>query len=1020
MCIVDDDDFQLEEEDFYSSADIIHESTPPLPIQPPPPSQHRQLHERRSPQPVPLAVSLRNLSQQPPTGIKPWLSQNDMPTAVTSSEDLDNNYHFLEQENNNLNTMERNGYGDFVQGYYDLGVDDDTLYDMNKNPPPVWRPEDSNLPAPPPLPPNRPHGFSELDANTSKLQLRTPILPKQTQDHGIPHPPPKPQSELSGSATFSPRMKLPSMFNFKDDPRFNKKLEEKRQELYGSNGVILRGRSISLNEVDDISQEFYESINDSHEAKAPLTLRVTSLHDDYSEAIADPIDYLEFESSMSGNNSRAGSLPPDLPPKTDSMQREISGLMHASPHNSFPLPARVAHPTVRSGHMPPPLLPSREQINPTQEPAPSSSVSQQPPSVTDDEDTPPPVPVRLSSNRSYPSLQEPPVFLGRSRSPDHRPTIAQDQLPQASSNFSQVLTDMLSSNVNRRMESSSPRPMSSPVDQGDFEISSEIYDDIHAVKTPQEEACLSMSYDDIVTSPPPLEPRRNQHAATDMHVARSYNDVFNNEPERSWPINEVPATMATSCEGKSTTDTEKALLQSLESKFHSRSSDSTDPVLPPPVKPKTSPEKKPKPRRFHAPPTKPKPAKSSQFPRVQQRTEQVIHSAPTSPKRVLSDPGLADVEEFGPDRRIPIVPMKPKPNKKPLVPSKPGLSDKLNVAIKPATNSRLPNNNKQKQLNSPGENQKEPLKQNVLNKPVPKEKPRVVQRSKLEDLQEGQKSAISATSIAPRTGPPPIGARTGPPPAARNGPLLLPVPARAAHSLSSVENQSSSENKGQLSATGRTGVVSTASRTRPPPTANRTGSPPTASRTGPPTTANRTGPPTTASRTGPPTTANRTGPPTTANRTGPPTTANRTGPPTTANRTGPPTTANRTGPPTTANRTGPPTTANRTGPPTTANRTGPPTTANRTGPPTTANRTGPPTTANRTGLPPTAGRTGPPLTQPKPPKAVTTMTQPPSMTPSEPWQRPPVPIPSTTKPPPVRPKPTQVAGKPPLQTPLCS
>ena len=861
MGVVDDEDgSQHDDEEFYASADFVHERTPPLPNQPPP---THGFHKEK-------------FLQQP--NFRTCFSQDDLHKIVGGTEYMSDNYHFLKDNVSSASsTMEKGDSSNCTQGYYDLGVDDQTIYDMNKNPPPVWKPEVRSRFSPPPLPPSRSERNSDVDVQTSrgKLHIMSPVLPQRSPDRSRPLPPPKPRPEVSGSATFSARMQLPSMFNFKNDPKFTKKLEEKRQELYGESGVIVRGRSISMGEVNGYTQENYASIDDISVKPPKLTLRVNSLQYDYAATDEDPLAYLEFESSISDSNSRAGSPPPEVPPKSDSLQREVWGIRH-TPGHSLPLPPLPLRSNKSRSHSPiqheastPPPLPSRELSYPPCEPALPPNIDNRLPIKTPPpcDDTPPPVPARLSSNRSRfgtepqsPSHQETeslqqPVFplVRHSSSPsnsltsDNRPPamLPQQSLP-LTSNFTQILADIMSSpRAQRRAKSAIITQTPSPQIHDNYEISSDVYDDVQALTV-----LTGTRYEDDIQLPASHNlTNHGEHSSREKEFTGTYDDMLDTN-QQSFPQVDSPPIIDRE-ESQPNKATEHALLRSLESRLQAKKSVAMN--HPPPVKPKISPEKKPKPRRFQPPPIMPKPGKTLLGNLTNKQAEEV-RTAPTSPKKTTGK-GVSGTSQPLMSRQDGDVKSTFKPGK-PIVPGKPVVAEK---PAKPAVASKpiLPAHNRS-QANKPGsgqgtEGESKPNSSEITRgaeKSVHPVEPRVSQRLTQTETRAGP------PPTAPRTGPPPIAPRTGPPPIAP--------------------------------------------RTGPPLTAPRTGPPPTAPKTGPPLTGPKTGGPLppVAAKANPLPTESVTGPSAAAvSRTGLSSGAGRTGLSSRAGRTGLSSAAGRTGPP---------------------------------------------------------------------------------------------------------------------------
>lgn len=402
---------------------------------------------------------------------------------------------------------------------------------MNKHPPPVWRPEidDGVQNPPPPLPPNRRERSSEPEEQLRRVlesessPVRKPRLPKAVHlspSRSKPLPPPKPKPDSASDISFCPKS-VPGggIFNFKNDPKFQSKLQEKRQELYGDTNDLSRGRSLSMGE----GEEFYES--------------VLFTVDDSSD------------------------LPPKLPPKTDTMKRETSGLPKRpiTPQHTPSRNATLAHLLQRSpphskshehiiqpsGASTPPPLPSRELVDPSLPPygtfglsparshlsnastyrgSPDSATYEEPKNPLDSEE-PPPVPVRLTSNRPSPSSE---LLSGHERRrnslPSPTPVPTRDYrkqlpLPDAHSMcesrlFTQALAGVLSSSPSDSTPVQPPRPPP-PLEHKE----SEVYDDVGSPS--QLNSTEEVVYEDIEPGPLVLS-----KSLDDLSFSASYDDVI--------------------------------------------------------------------------------------------------------------------------------------------------------------------------------------------------------------------------------------------------------------------------------------------------------------------------------------------------------------------------------------------------------------------------------------------------------------------------------------------------------------
>ena len=467
-----------EEQPIYHDID---DNTPPIPIDLQPPSARPKL---RSPIPqLKTSASMDNIE------------------SLTYDDPNPDNYHVLQNNGSLESSMEQPHYDD-------VGVDDRVVYTMNKNPPPVWRPEVDNL-RKPPLPPNRravssePEDFNRRGQPMSKSPLSSPA-------RRGPMPPPKPKQDQ----VVSPKLVggFGGLLGIKDDPKFKRKLQEKREEIYGGgNAPIHHTRSMSMGE----GEEFYESVL-------------------YTADDAGAYEKEEFEGP-----------PPRLLPKTDSMRKEV-GLLERSPPPP-PLPSREVmatssstgdmtrrngptrankHPSPRhpaqvsprhhsDGSTPntPPPLPSRELVNPSLPPfsLPASFASCQ------ELEAPPPVPSRNHSSETLRSGQplSPSKWNTLPMSPSHRvPTAFQLPNDHRSSDqqpFSRQLAQILTKSPGKQSPKSPPLARQGEID------SQEGYED---VQPPDEN--LEETYDDIA----PVSAGNNSRISQRHTLTESYDDIF--------------------------------------------------------------------------------------------------------------------------------------------------------------------------------------------------------------------------------------------------------------------------------------------------------------------------------------------------------------------------------------------------------------------------------------------------------------------------------------------------------------
>ena len=463
--------------------------------------------------------------------IKSAFSQNDIHECtyeepVLVNVDADNNYHMLADNG----TLERSrSIPD--QWYDDMGISDGVMYDMNKHPPPVWKPKGGTLQTPPPLPPDRRAVSSEPEERpkASKAQLRRPPLGVPlSPNRSKPLPPPKPKTSLPGSPGENfPASPMKDLFGIRDNPKFKHMLHEKRQELYGDS----RGRSFSTGD----EQECYDEV---------------------TFAADDP--------NSTGETVQKSSRPPSLPNRDHAPPRT-----RLEPH---PLPKTGSHPLHSSKTSPqhqgqsgdstptsPPPLPSRELVNPAM-PSFSSGVFKE--AATSPDPEAPPVPLRESSRRTH---AVPPAHDRHSKrrnslpSPNHSPTPFSDRaflpLPTAqrpgkaahaalANILSKPVRNTSSSPQHRlfkplpkphpptaskplRPTTSKPLPPTMPPEE-----SLEGYEDVNPDQYIDDEV-----YDDVIAgpvSPPPAPPSLNHDTTSpsshshhnQLHWSSSCNDIF--------------------------------------------------------------------------------------------------------------------------------------------------------------------------------------------------------------------------------------------------------------------------------------------------------------------------------------------------------------------------------------------------------------------------------------------------------------------------------------------------------------
>ena len=332
---------------------------------------------------------------------------------------------------------------DLAGGWYEsVGIDD--LEEMNRNPPPIWRSNLDVRASPPPLPKSNPlpykstkpserknyePKFNRLKKSFHSLRPKAEI-PEDSQDSGSVSS--SPQRHSHPVSKLLPPVKpkvmatklLPGAAevgaNLKNDPKFNRKLQERKQELYDSTEIrVSYGSPIS--EEEDVPLGKYEEITFSSKeppssvrpqrpitnAKDPPLVTMIENEEGYIDA-RQAQDYLSFESSTDRQRSRSPVdlsqllAEPPIPPRDNTPSPPLPPRGPISkPKLKKPLPRGQP----KKEHSPPltspPPLPSRNLINPAAQtrvktpPVPKRQQKQ----VTveeedDDEDTPPPVPRR--------------------------------------------------------------------------------------------------------------------------------------------------------------------------------------------------------------------------------------------------------------------------------------------------------------------------------------------------------------------------------------------------------------------------------------------------------------------------------------------------------------------------------------------------------------------------------------------------------------------------------------------------
>lgn len=393
---------------------------------------------------------------------------------------------------------------------------------MNKTPPPVWRPEFNKLRKTPPLPPDRravssgPVELQRKSLNLESLSTRRnlPVSkpPTSLANRSKPLPPPKCKPDSpSSNAIFNPQRGGGGMFGVKNDPKFQHKLHEKRQELYGASAhkdSLNRGRSFSMGG----GEEYYESVlftvddveheeNAEHTPQLPPKTETMLREQQQLSPPPPPLPSRDIAPSSTGYKQQP--LPSrDITPSstgykqqrvTMSPSRQMSPLhqVHEASSRLQPLPSPQHRGKGTTTSTSPPPLPSRELLNPH---LPSYDPSLVPDS---NEEAPPPVPLRQSSNRPQPITSFPQATLSpqkrRNSLPPSPTPIKNDRFKQLGTHKGEILEPQSFTHALAQIVSSFPKsPSRSSKPPQPLVESAEVYDDV----TPQQQPYVREMYDD--------------------------------------------------------------------------------------------------------------------------------------------------------------------------------------------------------------------------------------------------------------------------------------------------------------------------------------------------------------------------------------------------------------------------------------------------------------------------------------------------------------------------------------------
>lgn len=422
-----DDGAQTNQKNSYPVFD--DDRPPPVPssARPPKPLAHQPFHGNKKTPPIPPLKPKLPLPNQGENYEVPWDLLHKQRKEYDCEEE--------EEE-------------DLAGGWYEsVGVDD--LEEMNRNPPPIWRSSQAVRASPPPLPKSNPLPYkstkpserknyepkvpkfnNKLNKSFHSLRPKAEI-PEDSQDGGSvsgslqrhshpvskPFPPVKPKvmatKLLPGAAEVGA--------NLKNDPKFNRKLQERKQEVYDSTeirvsyGSPTSGEDVPLGKYEEItfpSKEPPSSIRPQRpvtNAKDPPLVTMIENEEGYIDA-RQAQDYLSFESSTDRQRSRSPVdlsqllADPPIPPRDNSPSPPLPPRGPISkPKLKKPLPRGQPKKEYSPSPTSPPPLPSRNLINPAAQtriksgdnpPVPKRQQKQVAVEDDDDEDTPPPVPRR--------------------------------------------------------------------------------------------------------------------------------------------------------------------------------------------------------------------------------------------------------------------------------------------------------------------------------------------------------------------------------------------------------------------------------------------------------------------------------------------------------------------------------------------------------------------------------------------------------------------------------------------------
>ena len=473
----------------------------------------------------------------PPSSLKPSYSEDDI-------------IELIYQDTNQAPQRQKRGGANSDQFYDDVGINESIIYAMNKNPPPIWRPGmDPSLTTPN----NECKGLNEAeDVATPPHALSAPL----------PLPSPRPRRSKSPAVSHHLQehgVQMPPIaeFNLTNDPKFKQKLQQKRQDLYDDREVVLRNRSISVGE---ISVKNVKSTDRASEGDLWASIELNSV---LCESPEDPVPYLDYETTKFIASDIISKRDPLPPSKSDGttwrhklfhQQAMAPQEQEGRAHSGSPIQNDIAPPLpslellhrlpyagssqdVSTSRTSAPIFPLTQELQ-------TSLASSRPSSLYSE--TPPPVPMRLSSNRTNfsantlvmtPSAQNDPLKFNRgnplarhhSESPTNSGMHERQKLPLPCSrnrnqigfdSFTNILAHVISSPNLKRKNVSAVRRLESEDTSSqqpeNLEQELDFYDDIQVRK--QRDSWLESS---VNASGDDFDPNHGNVRSLPIHIDNS-------------------------------------------------------------------------------------------------------------------------------------------------------------------------------------------------------------------------------------------------------------------------------------------------------------------------------------------------------------------------------------------------------------------------------------------------------------------------------------------------------------------